>query len=468
LTIAPDSAEADRLLARVSLRLVPFLLILYVISYLDRINLSFAAHPMMIDLHLSDQAYGFGGGIFFFGYCVFGIPSNFVIQRFGPRRWISSIMVAWGLVTLCMCFVRDQNMFFTLRLILGVAEAGFFPGMLLYLTYWFPPSQYGTAVARFMTAVPLAGVLGSMMASQALSWSGLGSIAGWQWLFVITGLPAVLFGVATFFFLCDRPSQAKWLTREEGETIEAMAAVAGTKSGADPAANTDIDIGTTAGTEVATETKTATAADLAAQGSFSAVVRNILVWRFALLYFSMSVCMYGFQLWLPQIVQAFGRTSDSHTALISAIPALFQGLGMQIIAGRSDRCGERRFHLVASSAITCIGLISACLLGDAWIKLAGLCVAAFGIWGTLGPFWALTRKCLRPAAQPAGIAFINSVGGLGGFVGPYAVGIVKHAAPALLGANSEFAGALVVLAATAVLTAVLAATSPTGIDLPEP
>jgi ACS family tartrate transporter-like MFS transporter len=413
----------------VSLRLLPFLLVLYVISYLDRINLSFAAHPMMADLHLSDQAYGFGGGIFFFGYCAFGIPSNFIIAKLGPRRWISSIMVAWGLVTLCMCFVRDQNTFFALRLTLGIAEAGFFPGMLLYLTYWFPPARYGMAVARFMTAVPLAGVLGSLMAAQTLSMSGAAGLAGWKWLFIVTGFPAVLFGIVTFFYLADRPGQAKWLSAEEAAIIEA---------------------------QTAREKNNAEAAKISVWDAF----KTLITWRFAFLYFSMSVCMYGFQLWLPQIIQTFGRTSDSQTALLAAIPAVLQGLGMQVIAASSDKRGERRFHLLAACVITCVGLMSACLLPGSWFKLAGMSLAAFGIWGTLGPFWALARSNLRPAAQPAAIAFINSIGGLGGFVGPYLVGIVKHATPALFGANSDFAGALILLAATAVLTAILALTSP--------
>lgn len=429
LKIANDTVDTDRLQAKVSLRLLPFLLILYVISYLDRINLSFAAHPMMSDLHLTDQAYGFGGGIFFFGYCAFGIPSNFVIERLGPRRWISSIMIAWGLVTLCMCFVHDQNTFFALRLILGIAEAGFFPGMLLYLTYWFPPARYGMAVARFMTAVPLAGVLGSLMAAQTLSMSGACGLAGWKWLFVVTGLPAVLFGIVTAFYLADRPAQAKWLSAEEAALIEA---------------------------QTAKEKKSSAAAEISIWDAF----KTLVTWRFAFLYFSMSVCMYGFQLWLPQIIQTFGRTSDSQTALLAAIPALFQGLGMQVVAASSDKRNERRLHMVASCAITCTGLFAACLLPGSWFKLGGMTLAAFGIWSTLGPFWALARNNLRAPAQPAGIAFINSVGGLGGFVGPYLVGIVKQATPALLGADSDFAGALILLAAAAVLTAVLAMTSP--------
>jgi ACS family tartrate transporter-like MFS transporter len=284
----------------------------------------------------------------------------------------------------------------------------------------------------------------------------LGGLAGWKWLFVITGLPAVLCGIASYFFLVDRPSQAKWLTEEEGLAIEKLT---GKKAVGERGAVTAV---APCDEETKTQAQAQANKSARAEASIAAALKSTMVWRFAFLYFSMSACMYGFQLWLPQIVQTFGHGSDSQTALLSAIPAVFQGLGMQVIAGSSDRRCERRWHVVASSVITCIGLMAACLLGEAWLKLAGLSLAAFGIWGTVGPFWALTRSCLKPQAQPAGIAFINSIGGLGGFVGPYLVGVVKQLVPSLLGHDSSFAGALVLLAAAAVLTALLAATSTTA------
>jgi ACS family tartrate transporter-like MFS transporter len=310
------------------------------------------------------------------------------------------------------------------------------------------------AVARFMTALPLAGVLGSIMAAQAFALGGTGGLAGWKWLFIVTGLPAVLFGIISFFLLADRPSQAKWLTGEEVHIIEEL-------TGERPGHMTSQvgDICDDSSNDF-TWAKNPSGKVAEAEASIGAAFKSSTVWHFAFLYFSMSVCMYGFQLWLPQIVQTFGRhTTDSQSALLSAIPALFQGLGMQVMASSSDRHCERRWHMVACSVITFIGLMAACLFGDAWLKLAGISVASFGIWGTLGPFWALSRSCLRPLAQPAGIAFINSIGGLGGFVGPYAVGLVKGSVPTLLGRDSDFAGALVLLAAAAVLTAILAATS---------
>ncbi|MBA4073895.1 MAG: MFS transporter [Cyanobacteria bacterium PR.023] len=427
------STDEQKLLARVSWRLLPFLLVLYIVSYLDRINLSFAALEMNAQLKFSDQVFSLGAGIFFLGYCLFGIPSNVVIKRLGPRRWISTIMVAWGIVTVAMCLVKDALTFYILRFTLGATEAGFFPGMLLYLTFWFPPKQYGTAVARFMSAIPLAGLLGSFVAAKAFEINGLWGLEGWKWLFIVTGVPAIALGIAVLFLLPDRPHQARWLNDSQRSMLENLLA-----SSCDEKSRENKD---------------------EPQLSVVATLKNLVVWRFALLYFSTTVCMYGFQLWLPQIIKTFGsatNTSNSLVALLSAIPALMQALGMLVIAASSDRSGERRYHVVASSAITVLGLVAATYLPDN-LKLAGLSLAAFGIWGTVGPFWALTRASLSVPAQPTGLAFINSVGNLGGFVGPMLIGLIKHLTGSYAG--GEFGSALLLLASTAVFTAFLAITT---------
>jgi ACS family tartrate transporter-like MFS transporter len=427
------STEEQKLLARVSWRLLPFLLVLYIVSYLDRINLSFAALEMNAQLKFSDQVFSLGAGIFFLGYCLFGIPSNVVIKRLGPRRWISTIMVAWGIVTVAMCLVKDALTFYILRLTLGATEAGFCPGMLLYLTFWFPPKQYGTAVARFMSAIPLAGLLGSFVAAKAFEINGLWGLEGWKWLFIVTGVPAIALGIAVLFLLPDRPHQARWLSDSQKSMLENLLASSSDEKNSE---NKDEP-----------------------QLSVVATLKNLVVWRFALLYFSTTVCMYGFQLWLPQIIKTFGsatNTSNSLVAMLSAIPALMQALGMLVIAASSDRSGERRYHVVASSAITVLGLVAATYLPDN-LKLAGLSLAAFGIWGTVGPFWALTRASLSVPAQPTGLAFINSVGNLGGFVGPILIGLIKHLTGSYAG--GEFGSALLLLASTAVFTAFLAITT---------
>lgn len=423
------SKEEEKLLARVSWRLLPFLLVLYIVSYLDRINLSFAALEMNAQLKFSDQVFSLGAGIFFLGYCLFGIPSNVVIKRLGPRRWISSIMVAWGLVTVAMCLVQDALSFYVLRFTLGATEAGFFPGMLLYLTFWFPPKQYGTAVARFMSAIPLAGLLGSFVAAKAFEINGLWGLEGWKWLFIVTGVPAIALGIAVVFLLPDRPHQARWLSGEQKSMLENL---------------------------LASHASEGNDAKSSEQLSVWATLKNLVVWRFALLYFSTTVCMYGFQLWLPQIIKTFGSATNSSVAMLSAIPALMQALGMLVIAASSDRSGERRYHVVASSGITVLGLVAATYLPDS-VKLAGLSLAAFGIWGTVGPFWALTRSSLSVSAQPTGLAFINSVGNLGGFVGPMLIGLIKQLTGSYAG--GEFGSALLLLASTALFTAFLAITT---------
>ena len=432
--------EYDKVVSRVSLRLIPFMLVLYVVSYLDRINISFAAWQMNEALKISESAYGHGAGIFFWGYCLFGIPSNLLIERLGPRRWISIIMVVWGFITLGMCLLRNETEFYALRFILGIAEAGFFPGMILYLTYWFSPKYYGAAVARFMSAIPLAGLLGSGVASWALGITAYG-LAGWKWLFIATGLPAILLGIIVWFVLDDRPRSAKWLSSDEMDVLERESTANISES--------QIDTTSTSGSESNVKEKESAGA------RFFATLIDLSVWRFALLYFSLTTSMYGFQLWLPQIIKAFGELNDQTTALVSAIPALFQALGMLIVAGHSDKTQERRFHVVLASVCTCSGLAITCIAPTAWIKLAGLCLAAFGIWGSVGPFWALTTNNLTKRSQATGIAIVNSVGNLGGFAGPSIVGLIREH-------SHGFNDALIALAVASVLAMIIAITSPKG------
>jgi len=438
--------EYSKVASKVSLRLIPFMLVLYVVSYLDRINISFASLQMNAALQISAEEYGFGSGIFFFGYCLFGIPSNLLIEKLGPRRWISIIMVVWGLITLAMCLLRNQTEFYVLRFILGIAEAGFFPGMILYLTYWFSPKFYGAAVARFMSAIPLAGLLGSGVASWALGMTAYG-LAGWKWLFIATGLPAVLLGFIVWFVLDDKPRNAKWLSAEEIESLEREA----TANICDEVERVE-NVGEPGDSE--NERNQNSRAD-SAGSRFVATLMDMTVWRFALLYFSLTTSMYGFQLWLPQIIKAFGDLSDQTTALVSAIPALFQALGMLIIAGHSDKTQERRFHVVLAAICTCSGLAMTCIAPLAWVKLAGLCLAAFGIWGSVGPFWALTTNNLTKRSQATGIAIVNSVGNLGGFAGPSIVGLIKQY-------SHGFNDALIALAVASVIAIIIAISSPKG------
>lgn len=431
-----NSVYETELIGKISWRLLPFMLVLYVISYLDRINVSFAALEMNRDLGLSDAAFGLGAGIFFIGYCLFGIPSNIIIERLGARRWIAGIMIVWGILTVMFCLIKTPAQFYGLRLLLGIAEAGFFPGMLLYLTYWFPGKYYGTAVARFMTAIPVSGIIGSAVAAAALSMTGYQGIAGWMWLFIVTGIPAVIFGILVLVFLPDNPKEAGWLTSEEADIIETVV----------KQKNLPPD------KQVSESTNVSRDKQVSAKTKFIGSIKNPRVWRFACLYFTLTLSMYGFQLWLPQIIKSFEDISDTQTAMLAAIPAVFQALGMLIIAGRSDKTGERQMHVVTAAAITCTGLLLALAGQIVYLQLAGLCLAAFGIWGSVGPFWALARENLQEKDHATGIAVINSVGNLGGFAGPYLVGLVKHG-------TQGFGSALIVLALSSVCAAALAATS---------
>lgn len=371
--------------------------LLYIMSYLDRINVSFAGLEMNKDLGFSDSVFGFGAGVFFIGYFLFGIPSNIMVAKIGARKWISLIMIVWGIISMSFALVKGSTVFYALRFLLGVAEAGFFPGMILYLTYWFPKRERGLAVANFMTAIPVAGVLGGLIASQLLAMHGVAGLAGWKWLFLITGAPSVVLGFVVWFVLCDRPQQARWLCDTEREVLLQRLA----------ADHVDIPPDEKAG--------------------LHSVVFDWRVWLFALIYFCITVGMYGFQLWLPQMIHSVGSgLGTTETALLSIIPPIFQGLGMVLIAKNSDKTGERSIHFAVATAIAALGLLgSGFFHEDLVISLVWMSVAAFGIWGTVGPFWALPTARLSPAKAAAGIALINSVGNLGGFVGPSAIGWLK-------------------------------------------
>ena len=454
--VAKDAPILTQTLRKVSLRLLPFLFILYIVSYLDRINLSFAALKMNADLGFSDSEYGFGAGIFFLGYCLFGIPSNHIVEKFGPRRWIALIMVLWGFITIALCLVRDPFTFALVRFILGAAEAGFFPGMLLYLTYWFPKREYGTAVARFMTAIPAAGLLGSLVAEKALGMEGLHGLAGWKWLFLITGAPAAVLGAVVPFLIPDRPEHAKFLSPQEKAALkealshealshEALSHEAPSQKAflqesrnqeperQDKNQDKAQDKNQDKAIDEAQDQKQDKAQDekqnkAQSQTKAGSALTSKVVWTYALIYFTLTVSMYGFQFWLPQVIKAFSAAgqSDAITSRLTAIPAIFQGLGMLIIAASSDKKRERSFHLVVANALTAIGLLSA-LYPDNGIKFGALSLAAFGIWGAVGPFWALCRESLPRHLQATGIALINSVGNLGGFAGPFLIGFIKEA-----------------------------------------
>jgi MFS transporter, ACS family, tartrate transporter len=406
-------------LARVRRRLLPFLFVLYIVAYLDRINVGFASLQMNRALGLSDAAFGFGAGLFFVGYFLFEVPSNLILARVGARRWIARIMITWGIAAIAMMFVRGEQSFYAVRFLLGAAEAGFFPGVILYLTYWFPARERARAVALFMTATAIAGVVAGPVSGALLEIHGLLGLAGWQWLFIVEGIPAIVLGVAIALRLPDAPAEARWLGAEECAALERLL-------------------------EAERE-----AAHGAQQRRLVAGLASRRVWMLSLIYFGMVVGLYGVSFWLPQIVKGLGHLSDFMVGVISALPFLAAALSMVAVGRSSDRTGERRRHLAISAFVGATGLVLSAATGNPIAELVALSIGAAGIFSAFGPFWAIPSSFLGGTAAAGGIALINSLGNLGGFVGPWLVGAVKEA-------TQSFAGGLVVLAAALALAGILA------------
>jgi ACS family tartrate transporter-like MFS transporter len=397
------------LLAKLTRRLIPFMFLLYIVSYLDRINVGFAALQLNDALHFDPAVFGLGAGIFFIGYFLFEVPSNLIMERIGARIWMARILITWGLISSAMMFLNGYVMFYILRFLLGLAEAGFFPGMILYLTYWFPAETRGRAIARFMTANAIAGVIGGPISGLLLKMNGSAGLAGWQWLFLIEGVPAVILGFVTLAYLPDGPKHAAWLTPEEKAWITSRL-------------QHERELMQDHG-----------------HHTMGAALRSGRVWTLAFIYFAVIMSFYGISLWLPQIVQSLSNMSDLLVGFVSAIPYIAASIGMVIIGKSSDRTRDRRLHVAVSAFAGAVGLTAAAFLQTPVTELAALSLAAVGIWGTLGPFWAMSSEILSGTGAAAGIALINSVGNLGGFLGPYLVGVVRKE-------TESFALALLVLA----------------------
>jgi ACS family tartrate transporter-like MFS transporter len=409
---------------KVTRRLIPYLFVCYVVNYLDRFNISFAALEMKTDLGLSDAVYGLGAGMFFAGYVTFEIPSNLILQRVGARRWIARIMATWGILSCAMILVRTPASFYAVRFLLGVAEAGFLPGMIFYLTHWIPARDRAGVFALFLTSTALAGVVGAPLSAGLLKMGGVAGLHGWQWLFLVEGFPAVLLGITTLFYLPDRPADAAWLTADERASLER------------------------------TLEAERQAIEQAEPLTLWQALTHRRVWRLALLYFATIISFYGVAFWLPQIVQSFSGLGNVATALLSALPYLAASVGMVVVARWSDRTGLRRRFVAGAAFVAAAGLgLGAAAQGHPVVAFLALCLSATGIWSTLGPFWSLPTTFLAGTAAAGGIALINSIGNIGGFVGPTVVGFLKQR-------TSGFASGLVVLALTLVVAGVLALSFP--------
>ncbi|CAG9273817.1 MFS transporter [Paraburkholderia unamae] len=396
---APPSAFEEATYRKVAWRLIPLLMLCYVVAYLDRVNVGFAKLQMSSALNLSDAVYGFGAGIFFVGYFLFEVPSNIILHRVGARVWIARIMVTWGLVSILTMFVTTPTMFYVMRFLLGLCEAGFFPGIILYLTYWYPAQRRGRMTTWFMTAIALSGVIGGPVSGWILkAFDGANGWQGWQWLFLLEGLPSVIVGVLVFFVLDDRIGKAKWLTEEERALLERNIA-------AEDATKEDPPIMT--------------------------VLTSPRVLLMSLTYFSFVMGLYGVSFWLPTIIKATGVKDALTIGLLSAIPFAAAVVGMVLVAKSADRTRERRWHIAVPAAIGAIGLVlSVTWAHDTTLAMTALTIATMGILTTLPLFWSLPTAWLAGTGAAAGIALINSIGNLAGFLSPYAVGWLKQATAA--------------------------------------
>ena len=386
-----ELGSAERaVVAKAARRLIPFMALLYFFSFLDRVNVGFAALTMNEDIGLSASAYGFGAGIFFLGYFLFEVPSNIILHKVGARRWIARIMISWGLISAATAFVTGPVSFWIVRFLLGLAEAGFFPGMILYMTYWFPSEVRGRVMASFLVAIPLSSAIGAPLSTALLGLNVFG-LEGWQSMFILEGVPAVLLGLSVLTLLPNGPAEAKFLSSEERATIAGM---------------------------LERERAEAT------HSSLRSGLTQPEVWRLAIIYLGLVTGLYGYSFWAPQMIKSLGELSNFEVGLIAMIPFGIGAVTMRFWATRSDRKNERRFHLAAPAALGGAAFIGGALAPSPIVTIVMFVAAAAGIYATLPIFWTLPTRLLSGTAAAGGIALINSVGNLGGYIGPFFIGWV--------------------------------------------
>ena len=398
MSVLMNEAALERsAMRRVTWRLVPFLIACYFVAFLDRVNVGFAALQMNKDLGFSATVYGWGAGIFFLGYFLFEVPSNIALERVGARKWIARIMVTWGVVSAGMALVTGPWSFMGLRFLLGAMEAGFFPGIILYLTYWFPSEHRAKVVGIFMVAIPISSLLGSPVSGAILGMHGVLGLRGWQWLFILEAVPSVLLGLAVLAWLPDRPAAARWLPQEERDWLNRR---------------------------------------LEAERKRMATAQKIPLWQvvsqrkvllLALVYAGASASGYGLTFWQPQIIKSFGLT-DLGTSLLNSVPFAFGCVAMIWWGRRSDQKRERLWHTAVPLFVCAAGLVACVAFASSLLPtVLALCVTLLGVYAVKGPFWATATEMLPAATAAAGIAAINSIGNLAGFVGPFLIGAIKDA-----------------------------------------
>jgi ACS family tartrate transporter-like MFS transporter len=420
--VGEAAVDGRALYAKISWRLIPYIFLLYIVAYLDRVNVGFAALDLERDLHFSNTVYGTGAGIFFLGSMLFDLPSNLMLTRVGARIWIARIMISWGVISTCMMFMHSKESFYVLRFLLGMSEAGFFPGMIIYLTYWFPTGERARAVARFMTATSLAGVVGGPLSSYLLKLDGVSGLAGWQWLFLSEGVPTILLGISVLFVLKDGPEKAGWMRPEERVWLAGELQRDKERYGA------------------------------ATHHRLGDAFRLPALWVLAGVYFVSQVGVYIVNLWMPLILNSFSRGAVSGDASLIAryatVPYLAAAAMTVVVGWSSDKRNERRWHIAG-----CLTLAAAGFAWTAWahslvVALCAMTLAAVGLWSMMGPFWTLTTSMLSGTAAAAAVAVLQMVGGAGGFAGPYVTGRLRDA-------THSFTGGLYLMSGMALAAAML-------------
>jgi len=415
-----DQAIEKSAMRKIYVRLLPFAILSYFLAYVDRINVSFAGLTMRGDLDMTAAGFGFATGLFYWGYFIFEVPSNVIMEKVGARLWIARIMITWGLLAGATALVTGPNSYGAVRFLLGIAEAGFFPGIVLYFTYWFPGHHHARIVSGFLIGLPIAVALGAPLSTALLGLDGLFGLKGWQIMYIVEAIPTVLIGIVTLFVLTDRPEQAKFLTVEEKNWL---------------------------------------AAKLLSERKAKEAVKTFTMWQamfdkkvllLALNYVGIVTASLGMLIFIPQIIKSLGNFSNMTVGWLTMIPYIFGGIGLVVWGRVSDRMKERRWNLLGACVVSTIGLVIAGLTMGTWWALVGMSIAAIGFYGSKGPFWAMPPMFLTGTGAAAAIAWINSIGNLGGFFGPWYVGFMKDA-------TGSFAGGLYGLALLSLMAAVVCA-----------
>ncbi|MEB0140886.1 MULTISPECIES: MFS transporter [unclassified Undibacterium] len=391
-----STVDAAAVYRKVTWRIVPFLMLCYIVAYLDRVNVGFAKLQMLTDLKFSETVFGLGAGVFFIGYFLFEVPSNIILHRVGARVWIARIMITWAVLSGAFMFVTTPFMFYVMRFLLGLAEAGFFPGIILYLTYWYPAERRSRMVCTFMTAIPLAGVIGGPLSGWIMeSFSGVNGLTGWQWMFILEAIPAIFLGLIVLLYLDDGIRSAKWLTEAEKCLLEER---------------------------IDQDSK-----DKVAHPSLRAVFSDVRVWLMALIYFCCVMGQYGLTFWMPTLIKTAGIKGVFNIGLFTAIPYSAAVITMLVLGRSSDKSQERRWHLMIPMLLGAVGLVGSALAGttNTEVAIVFLTIAAAGVLSSAPLFWSLPTAFLNGVAAAAGIAAINSVGNLAGFASPYLIGAIK-------------------------------------------